>query len=103
MVILLIEALSHQVKSYLLCLLWWIVFAMKSRNIMYDSKEKLCQNISFEMFQTAFNWPPICTVLGCKVLVLHEGLFSDDAGTIEDLEKILRDCQTPESASCVLE
>jgi len=56
----------------------------------YDDK-------SFDLFQIAFNWLPLGTVLGRKVLVLHGGLFSEDDVTIQDLEKIQRDCQPPES------
>jgi serine/threonine-protein phosphatase 5 len=53
----------------------------------------------FEMFQEAFNYLPLGSVLGRKVLVLHGGLFSEDTVTIGELEMIDRNAEIPDSGT----
>ena len=45
----------------------------------------------------AFNFLPLASVLNHKVLVVHGGLFSEDGVTLEDLKKIDRNQQPPQS------
>eukprot|EP00475_Leptophrys_vorax_P010872 TRINITY_DN17434_c0_g1_i2.p1 TRINITY_DN17434_c0_g1~~TRINITY_DN17434_c0_g1_i2.p1 ORF type:complete len:303 (+),score=85.73 TRINITY_DN17434_c0_g1_i2:750-1658(+) len=51
----------------------------------------------FDLFQEAFNWLPLGALLGNKVLVVHGGLFSKDDVTLDDLKKIDRNRQPPDS------
>lgn len=48
-----------------------------------------------ELFREAFCWLPLCHVLNKKVLVVHGGLFSRDAISLDDLRSIDRNrCKT---------
>jgi len=51
----------------------------------------------FDLFTEAFNWLPLAACIGTKVLVLHGGLFSEDGVTLDDIRKIDRNRQPPES------
>lgn len=52
---------------------------------------------TFDLFTEAFDWIPLASVLGGKVLILHGGLFSSDDVTLADLEKVDRNRQPPDS------
>lgn len=54
-------------------------------------------NTSFELFCEAFNWLPLCAVIEKKVMVVHGGLFSEDGVKLEQIRKIDRNRQPPES------
>lgn len=51
----------------------------------------------FDLFTEAFNLLPLGAVLERKVLVVHGGLFSRDGVTLDDIRKINRNRQPPES------
>jgi serine/threonine-protein phosphatase 5 len=53
----------------------------------------------FELFTEAFNWLPLCYILGSKVMVVHGGLFSRDGVKLAEIEAIKRDDQPPDSGS----
>ena len=52
---------------------------------------------SFDLFTEAFNLLPLAAVLGGKVLVVHGGLFSEDGVTLDQIRKIDRNRQPPET------
>jgi len=56
-----------------------------------------CDTHAFELFSEAFNLLPLGAVIGKKVLVVHGGLFSDDGVKLEQLRKIDRNQQPPDS------
>jgi serine/threonine-protein phosphatase 5 len=69
-------------------------------NLMYGFHGEVLakyDKTTFELFEIAFNWLPLGAVLGRKVLILHGGLFDDEKVTLEDLEKIDRSRQPPDS------
>ncbi|KAJ0399036.1 hypothetical protein P43SY_006907 [Pythium insidiosum] len=49
------------------------------------------------LFTEVFNWLPLAAVIENRVLVVHGGLFSDDQVSLEDIEKIDRNREPPES------
>jgi len=51
----------------------------------------------FQLFTEAFNLLPLGHVLNKKALVVHGGLFSKDGVTLDDIRKIQRNRQPPES------
>jgi len=51
----------------------------------------------FQLFTEAFNHLPLAMVLEKKVLIVHGGLFSKDGVTLQDIKKIKRNRQPPES------
>lgn len=51
----------------------------------------------FPLFTEAFNWLPLACVIQKRILVLHGGLFSDDAVTLADIRKVERNQQPPEA------
>ena len=46
-----------------------------------------------ELFREAFCWLPLAHVLNRKVLVMHGGLFSRDAVTLDEIRQIDRNRQ----------
>uniref|UniRef100_A0A3Q2FR14 Serine/threonine-protein phosphatase n=1 Tax=Cyprinodon variegatus TaxID=28743 RepID=A0A3Q2FR14_CYPVA len=51
----------------------------------------------FQLFSEVFQWLPLAQCINSKVLVMHGGLFSEDGVTLEDLRKIDRNRQPPDS------
>lgn len=51
----------------------------------------------FQLFSEVFQWLPLAQCINNKVLVMHGGLFSEDGVTLEDLRKIERNRQPPDS------
>uniref|UniRef100_A0A8C2Z9A2 Serine/threonine-protein phosphatase n=1 Tax=Cyclopterus lumpus TaxID=8103 RepID=A0A8C2Z9A2_CYCLU len=51
----------------------------------------------FQLFSEVFQWLPLAQCINSKVLVMHGGLFSEDGVTLEDLRKIERNRQPPDS------
>ncbi|CAG12750.1 unnamed protein product, partial [Tetraodon nigroviridis] len=51
----------------------------------------------FQLFSEVFQWLPLAQCINNKVLVMHGGLFSEDGVTLEDLRKIDRNRQPPDS------
>ncbi|MGH0143679.1 UNVERIFIED_CONTAM: hypothetical protein FKN15_000634 [Acipenser sinensis] len=51
----------------------------------------------FELFSEVFQWLPLAQSINGKVLVMHGGLFSEDGVTLDDLRKIDRNRQPPDS------
>eukprot|EP00798_Chlamydomonas_sp_ICE-L_P014048 gene14048-19985_t len=71
----------------------------KNMNKMYgfDGEVKAkYNNIMVELFREAFNWLPLGSVLGGKVMVLHGGLFSRDNVTLDELRAIDRFREPPD-------
>ncbi len=58
---------------------------------------KVDAGASFELFSECFNYLPLACCLGKKVLVVHGGLFSRDDVTLNDIRKIDRNQQPPDS------
>lgn len=52
---------------------------------------------AFELFSEAFNWLPLAMIIQHKILVVHGGLFSEDGVKLDDIRKIDRNRQPPES------
>ncbi|XP_022097959.1 serine/threonine-protein phosphatase 5-like [Acanthaster planci] len=50
-----------------------------------------------DLFTEVYNWLPLAQVINHKVLVMHGGLFSDDSVTLDDIRKVDRDRQPPET------
>lgn len=61
-----------------------------------EVKTKYTQQM-VELFTEVFNWIPLCHCINNKILVMHGGLFEDDNVTLEDIAKVDRDRQPPES------
>ncbi|TNN56579.1 Serine/threonine-protein phosphatase 5 [Liparis tanakae] len=51
----------------------------------------------FQLFSEVFQWLPLAQCINGKVLVMHGGLFSEDGVTLDDLRKIERNRQPPDS------
>lgn len=72
----------------------------KNMNKIYgfegEVKHKYDETV-MQLFTEVFNWLPLAAVIHDKVLVLHGGLFSEDNVTLEDIEKIERNREPPES------
>lgn len=56
---------------------------------------------AYELFQEAFWHIPLCAVLGKKVFVVHGGLFAKDGVTIQDINKVNRIREPPDSGVCI--
>uniref|UniRef100_A0A8C5CLH1 Serine/threonine-protein phosphatase n=1 Tax=Gadus morhua TaxID=8049 RepID=A0A8C5CLH1_GADMO len=54
----------------------------------------------FQLFSEVFQWLPLAQCINGKVLVMHGGLFSEDGVTLDDLRKIERNRQPPDSGTC---
>lgn len=52
---------------------------------------------AFELFTEAFCHLPLAATIGGKILVVHGGLFSQDGVKLDDIRKINRNTQPPES------
>lgn len=50
-----------------------------------------------EFFNQIFNWLPLAHVINNKIFVVHGGLFSSDDVTLDELRKIDRNRQPPDS------
>ncbi|XP_053279433.1 serine/threonine-protein phosphatase 5 [Pleuronectes platessa] len=51
----------------------------------------------FQLFSEVFQWLPLAQCINSKILVMHGGLFSEDGVTLDDLRKIERNRQPPDS------
>lgn len=51
----------------------------------------------FELFSEVFEWLPLAQCINGKVLIMHGGLFSEDGVTLDDIRKIERNRQPPDS------
>ncbi|XP_067830990.1 serine/threonine-protein phosphatase 5 [Heptranchias perlo] len=51
----------------------------------------------FELFSEVFQWLPLAQCINSKVLIMHGGLFSEDGITLDDIKKIERNRQPPDS------
>uniref|UniRef100_A0A8C2C4R3 Serine/threonine-protein phosphatase n=1 Tax=Cyprinus carpio TaxID=7962 RepID=A0A8C2C4R3_CYPCA len=51
----------------------------------------------FQLFSEVFQWLPLAQCINSKVLVMHGGLFSEDGVTLDDIRKIDRNRQPPDS------
>uniref|UniRef100_A0A673NEL1 Serine/threonine-protein phosphatase n=1 Tax=Sinocyclocheilus rhinocerous TaxID=307959 RepID=A0A673NEL1_9TELE len=51
----------------------------------------------FQLFSEVFQWLPLTQCINNKVLVMHGGLFSEDGVTLDDIRKIDRNRQPPDS------
>lgn len=49
------------------------------------------------LFTEVFNFLPLAHLINEKILVMHGGLFSEDGVTLEDIRKIDRNRQPPDS------
>uniref|UniRef100_A0A7S2W191 Serine/threonine-protein phosphatase n=1 Tax=Mucochytrium quahogii TaxID=96639 RepID=A0A7S2W191_9STRA len=49
------------------------------------------------LFTEVFGWLPLCAVISKKVIVMHGGLFTDDFVKLEDIRRIPRNGEPPES------
>ena len=52
-----------------------------------------------DLFTEVYNWLPLAQVINNKVLVMHGGLFSDDKVTLDDIRKVDRNRQPPETGT----
>jgi len=52
---------------------------------------------SFELFSEAFNWLPLGALIQKKIFVVHGGLFAEDGVKLDQIRKIDRFRQPPES------
>ncbi|GAB1291620.1 Serine/threonine-protein phosphatase 5 [Apodemus speciosus] len=51
----------------------------------------------YELFSEVFEWLPLAQCINGKVLIMHGGLFSEDGVTLDDIRKIERNRQPPDS------
>lgn len=58
--------------------------------------EAKVNTVCFDLFTEAFNYLPLCYLLGGKVFVVHGGLFSEDGVTLDDIRKVDRVRQPPD-------
>ncbi|CAJ1064929.1 serine/threonine-protein phosphatase 5 [Xyrichtys novacula] len=56
----------------------------------------------FQLFSEVFQWLPLAQCINSKVLIMHGGLFSEDGVTLDDLRKIDRNRQPPDSGFVAL-
>ncbi|KAF2478915.1 serine/threonine-protein phosphatase 5 [Neohortaea acidophila] len=57
-----------------------------------ECKAKYSERV-FKLFSESFSALPLATLIGDKYLVLHGGLFSDDAVSLDDIRKLNRHAQ----------
>jgi len=58
---------------------------------------KVDKSKAFDLFTEVFNYLPLSAVIGKRVLVVHGGLFSQDNVKLDDIKKIDRFRQPPDS------
>ena len=64
----------------------------------FDGEVKAKYSVKLaDLFQEVFQYLPLAVVLGEKVFVVHGGLFSRDGVTLDDLRKIDRFHEPPDS------
>ncbi|XP_061434540.1 serine/threonine-protein phosphatase 5 [Lethenteron reissneri] len=51
----------------------------------------------FDFFSEVFQWLPLAMCINSRVLIMHGGLFSEDGVTLDDIRKIDRNRQPPDS------
>ncbi|KAK2183872.1 hypothetical protein NP493_293g02024 [Ridgeia piscesae] len=61
-----------------------------------EVKSKFSQQMC-ELFTEVFQLLPLCHCINNKILVMHGGLFSDDTVTLDDIRKVERNKQPPET------
>jgi len=64
---------------------------------MGEVHAKVNAGSSFAIFQEVFNLLPLCSIIGGKVFVTHGGLFQEDNVTIDQIKKVDRVRQPPDS------
>ena len=60
--------------------------------VKYKYNEK-----TLAVFAETFQWLPLCAVISKKVFVVHGGIFTEDGVTLDQIRKIRRDREAPES------
>ena len=72
----------------------------ETMNQMYgfygEVKSKYTANMA-DLFTEVYNWLPLAQVINNKIMVMHGGLFSDDNVTLDDIRKVERNRQPPDS------
>lgn len=69
-------------------------------NQMYGFEKECTSKYNSNVYKECsemFNTLPLGHLLNKKVLIVHGGLFTDEKATIEDIQKLNRFCQPPES------
>lgn len=56
-----------------------------------------CDTMSYNLFTECFNYLPLAMCLNKRVLVVHGGLFSEDGVTLDQIRRIDRNQQPPDS------
>jgi serine/threonine-protein phosphatase 5 len=56
-----------------------------------------CDTMAYNLFTECFNYLPLAMCLNRKVLVVHGGLFSEDGVTLDQIRRIDRNQQPPDS------
>jgi len=74
----------------------------KNMNKLYgfegEVKHKYCMQ-TMTLFAHSFNMLPLCHVINKKIMVVHGGLFSKEGVMLDDIKKISRKCEIPESGN----
>lgn len=72
----------------------------KNMNKIYgfegEVKHKYDETV-MQLFTEVFNWLPLAAVIENKVIVVHGGLFSEECVSLDDIAKIDRNREPPES------
>lgn len=64
----------------------------------FEGEVKAKYNMAMcQYFTEVYNWLPLGHIIGKKIMVVHGGLFSKDGVTLEDIRKIDRNQQPPDS------
>ncbi|KAL3316182.1 Serine/threonine-protein phosphatase 5 [Cichlidogyrus casuarinus] len=69
-------------------------------NQMYGFANEVKEKYSLEMFDIfseIFNWLPLCHLINDRIMVMHGGIVTDPKVTLDDIRKVMRNCQPPES------
>jgi serine/threonine-protein phosphatase 5 len=51
----------------------------------------------YDFFSELFCFLPLCHVINKKIMIVHGGIFSKDGVTLDDIRKINRKMEPPES------
>ena len=85
---------------YRIIIFHWGNHESETMNQMYgfhgEVKSKYNAKMS-DIFTEVYNWLPLAQVINEKVLVMHGGLFSEDSVTLDDIRKVDRNRQPPDS------
>uniref|UniRef100_A0A0K8S361 protein-serine/threonine phosphatase n=1 Tax=Lygus hesperus TaxID=30085 RepID=A0A0K8S361_LYGHE len=72
----------------------------KTMNQMYGFEGEVTAKYSAQMaevFTEVYNWLPLAHCLNNRVLIMHGGLFANDGVTLDDIRKVDRNKQPPDS------